>query len=203
MLPMVGILVGGQGRRMGGVAKGLLEHDGQTLIERLIDASRLAAAPCEPPPLVLVGSAAAYASTGLPVLADDPVGSGPIGGLRALLVAAEESGRDAIALAVDLPYVTPDLLRRLCFERVGAAALAPREAGRWQPLFARYRPAPVLAAIDVALASGRSSLQAIFDILGMGADRSAELELAPDERDRLRDWDRPSDMVGNVPSAEP
>ncbi|HTV22511.1 MAG TPA: NTP transferase domain-containing protein, partial [Polyangiaceae bacterium] len=131
----------------------------------------------------------------------DPQGQGPIGGLRALLLEADISSRDAIALAVDLPYVTPELIRRLCFETRGAAALAPREDGRWQPLFARYRPRPVLAAIDAALASGRTSLQSIFDVLGDGADRSLELELTPEERRHLRDWDRPSDM--DVPSEEP
>jgi molybdenum cofactor guanylyltransferase len=203
ILPVVGILVGGQGRRMGGVAKGLLEHEGRPLVERLIDASRRAVAPHAPPPAYLVGNADAYVATRLPVLADDPGGRGPIGGLRALLVEAERSQRDAIALAVDLPYVSSGLIRRLCFEHAGAAALAPREAGRWQPLFARYRPQPVLAAIDVALASGRTSLQSIFDILDTGADRSVELALSADETMMLRDWDRPSDMGGNVPSEEP
>jgi molybdenum cofactor guanylyltransferase len=203
ILPLVGILVGGQGRRMGGVAKGLLEHEGRPLVDRLIDASRRAVAPHGPPPLVLVGNADAYAATRLPVLADDPIGRGPIGGLRALLIEAERSRRDAIALAVDLPYVSAGLIRRLCFEHAGAAALAPREAGRWQPLFARYRSQPVRAAIDVALASGRTSLQSIFDILDLGADRSVELVLSADETKRLRDWDRPSDMDGGVPPEEP
>jgi molybdenum cofactor guanylyltransferase len=200
---MVGILVGGQGRRMGGVAKGLLEHEGRPLVERLIEASRLAVAPEGPPPTYLIGNADAYVATRLPVLADDPMGRGPIGGLRALLVEAERSGRDAIALAVDLPYVSAGLLRRLSFEHAGAAALAPREAGRWQPLFARYRPQPVLAAIDVALASGRTSLQSIFDILDAGPDRSVELALSADEANRLRDWDRPSDVDGSVPHGKP
>jgi molybdenum cofactor guanylyltransferase len=188
---------------MGGVAKGLLEHEGRPLVERLIDASRLAVVPYGPPPLVLVGNADAYVATRLPVLVDDPMGRGPIGGLRALLVEAERSQRDAIALAVDLPYVSAGLIRRLCFEHVGAVALAPREAGRWQPLFARYRPQPVLAAIDAALASGRTSLQSIFDILDAGVDRSVELALSADETMRLRDWDRPSDKDGSAPSEEP
>lgn len=188
---------------MGGVAKGLLEHEGRPLVERLIDASRRAVAPHGPPPLVLVGNADAYVATRLPVLADDPMGRGPIGGLRALLLQAERSQREAIALAVDLPYVSAGLIRRLCFEHVGAPALAPREAGRWQPLFARYRPQPVLAAIDAALGSGRTSLQSIFDILDAGADRSVELALSADETMRLRDWDRPSDKDGSAPSEEP
>lgn len=203
MLPIVGILVGGQGRRMGGIAKGLLEYQGRPLVERLVAACRLAVAPHEPPPTYLIGNADAYVATRLPALADDPIGRGPIGGLRALLVEAERSRRDAIALAVDLPYVSAGLVRRLFFEHAGAAALAPREAGRWQPLFARYRAQPVLAAIDVALGSGRTSLQSIFDILDARADRRVELALSDAEKRSLRDWDRPSDMDGSVPSEEP
>lgn len=187
---------------MGGVAKGWLTHDGRPLIERLVEASRLATAP-DQPPLYLIGNAGAYVATRLPVLADDPAGQGPIGGLRALLLEAERLERDAIALAVDLPYVGADMIRRLCLEAAGAAALAPREAGRWQPLFARYRPGPALAAIDLALASGRTSLQSIFDGIGAGRDRCVELALDSEERARLRDWDRPSDMDGSVPSEEP
>lgn len=203
MLPVVGILVGGQGRRMGGIAKGLLTHEGRPLVERLVAESQQATAPEGPSPVFLIGNAGAYVATRLPLLPDDPMGQGPIGGLRALLLEAERMRRDAIALAVDLPYVTADLIRRLCFERPGVAALAPREAGRWQPLFARYRPAPALAALEAALASGRTSLQSIFDGIGVGPDRCVELELTPEERERLRDWDRPSDMDGSVPRKEP
>lgn len=188
---------------MGGLAKGWLTHEGRPLIERLVAASRAAIAP-EAPALFLIGNTLEYEATHLPRLADDPAGLGPIGGLRALLLEAKRRGCDgAIALAVDLPYVDAALIRRLCVERPGAAALAPREAGRWQPLFARYRPDPVLAAIGRSLSAGRSALQSIFDEIGVGPDRSVELALGGDERQRLRDWDRPSDMDGSVPRERP
>lgn len=200
--PIVGILVGGQGRRMGGVAKGLLRYQGQPLLDRLVDACRRAVAPAELRRVCLIGNAAAYGATRLPVLADEPPGLGPIGGLRALLLDAARSGHDAIALAVDLPYVTPGLIRRLCVEQAGAAALAPRETDLlWQPLFARYRPEPVLRAIDAVLDARRSSLQSIFEVLASGADRAVELALTSDERATLRDWDRPNDM--EAPAREP
>ncbi|HTV23635.1 MAG TPA: NTP transferase domain-containing protein, partial [Polyangiaceae bacterium] len=72
MLPVVGILVGGQGRRMGGVAKGLLEYRGQPLVERLSAASRSALG--SEAPVYLIGNAAAYVATRLPALPDDPQG---------------------------------------------------------------------------------------------------------------------------------
>ena len=202
-LPAVGIFVGGQGRRMGGVAKGLLSYQGRTLVERVLDACRSADSAETPSPVFLIGNAEAYSATQIAVLGDEPAGRGPMGGLRALLLEAQGLGLDAVALAVDLPYVHADLVRRLYREEPEAAALAPREAERWQPLFARYRPDLVLPVLDAALARGQTSLQAIFaGLAGRGAP-VAELALSPSERQALRDWDWPSDMDGTVPGVEP
>ena len=89
--PLVGIFVGGKGRRMGGVAKGLLTAPGgtATLVARLARVVREAFGEVD---LVLVGSADAYAAQGLPSLADDPPGVGPIGGLSALLAEGRRRG---------------------------------------------------------------------------------------------------------------
>lgn len=196
-LPAVGIFVGGQGRRMGGLAKGLLCHEGRPLIERLLEASRAAAAPAELSAVYLIGNAAAYVGTHVPAVPDDPPGVGPMGGLRALLLEAQRLGCDAVALAVDLPYVDAPLLRRLYSEQLPAAALAPRQEGRWQPLFARYRPAAALPAVDAALAAGRTSLQVVFQGLAAHGEVTAELVLSRSESEALRDWDRPADMDGS------
>jgi molybdenum cofactor guanylyltransferase len=201
--PAVGIFVGGQGRRMGGVAKGWLLHEGRPLVERLLDACRAAAPSDEVAALYLIGNVSAYVQTHVPALADDPPGVGPMGGLRALLLEASRIGRDAIALAVDLPYVDAALVRRLFDEEPDAAALAPREENRWQPLFARYRPSALLSVIDAALADGQTSLQTLFDRLWRLGAHTAELVLSADERSALRDWDRPSDMGGIVPNGTP
>lgn len=188
---------------MGGVAKGLLSYQGRALVERVLDACQGAGSPEATSPVFLVGNAVAYSATQIAVLEDEPAGRGPIGGLRALLREAQGLGRDAVALAVDLPYVHADLVRRLYREEPEAVALAPREAERWQPLFARYRPGPVLPVLDAALARGQTSLQAIFEgLMGQGA-LVAELALSASERQALRDWDRPSDMDGTVPGVEP
>ena len=99
---------------MGGVAKGLLLHDGVPLIERVLSACRAAAHPVALEQLYLVGDATPYAMTGVPSLPDAPAGVGPIGGLRALLLLARERGVEAVAVAVDLPYLGPGLVRRVC-----------------------------------------------------------------------------------------
>jgi molybdopterin-guanine dinucleotide biosynthesis protein A len=199
-LPAVGIFVGGQGRRMGGQAKGLLVHAGQPLIERVPAICR-EAADGRGLRLYLVGNASAYPPSSLMRVEDRPAGLGPIGGLRALLLEALANGSDALAVAVDLPHLQTGVIRRLYSERPDVPVLAPREADRWQPLLARYRPPVVLPVIDDVLARGQTSLQAIFAALFANGLPAEELVLSVDEQRVLRDWDSPSDML-EKPDAE-
>jgi molybdopterin-guanine dinucleotide biosynthesis protein A len=199
---LIGIFVGGRGRRMGGVAKGNLIYRGRPILERTLEACRDATErlgrDAASVTLCLVGASSAYSASALVRIEDDPAGVGPMGGLRALLLEAERQGVAAIALANDLPFLDAGLLARLISEVPSAAALAPRSDGRWEPLFARYAPAAVLPVIDVALGRSLSSLQVLFDTLGSAA---AELALSGDERGTLHDWDRPSDMISRCPKS--
>jgi molybdopterin-guanine dinucleotide biosynthesis protein A len=196
MLPAIGIFVGGQGRRMGGVAKANLAYEGRTLLERTLEACRSAAHAIDGaaavPRIYLVGESSAYSAPGLLRLADDPAGVGPMGGLRALLAEAARQQLPALALAGDLPFLTPSLLGRLCLEAQSAAALAPCADGRWEPLFARYSPEAVLPELDAALSQQQTALQSLFHRLGA---RALALPLSGAEWRFLRDWDRPSDML--------
>lgn len=183
---------------MGGAAKANLAFEGRTILERCLDACRLAAehvSPGVPPCIYLVGESSAYSAEGVSRLSDQPPGIGPMGGLRALLLAAERHGTSAVALAGDQPFLTAALLTRLYLEGEGVAALAPRQGSRWEPLFARYLPEPALAAIEVAMARSESSLQSIFQALGASA---MPLELSSAEWQALRDWDRPDDMLRDL-----
>jgi len=188
---LVGVLVGGQGSRMGGLPKGnlSLEPGGEaTLLSRSLDQVRQAlGASC---PVVLVGDARAYLRYGLPNLPDEPLGQGPLGGLRTLLRAARERGTQAIALAVDMPHFESALVERLAVEAPEAAALLPRPAGLWQPLFARYDPLRVGPALECTWRQGQRSLQAVVGRLGAQA---VELPLDAAETNSLRDWDTPQD----------
>lgn len=169
---------------MGGVAKGMLEApSGEpivrrtlTLLERLgIDA-------------VLVGDASAYGSMGARAIADDPGARGPMAGLLALLALAG-SGR-AVAIACDMPFVDAASIVRLCDAASGAAIVAPREDGLWQPLFARY-DAPRVLPVARALAAERTwALQSLFARVP-----SEELVLCDEERRLLGDWDTPEDVA--------
>jgi molybdenum cofactor guanylyltransferase len=188
---VIGIFVGGQGRRMGGVAKGNLVHEGRSILERTLEACHGLASHGRSPSVYLVGESSAYVAPGVLRLLDDPPGVGPMGGLRALLRAAARQNVPALALAGDLPFLTSPLLGRLCSEAGEAAALAPCADGRWEPLFARYRPEWLLPELDAALAGGQRSLQTLFRRLGA---RAVPLSLSVPEWQELRDWDSPSDM---------
>lgn len=185
--PVVGIFVGGQGKRMGGAVKGLLRTpSGPTILEHLTATVRRASGGAE---IVLVGEHASLRHTPWPRLEDAPPGQGPLGGLSALLRHAARVRRPAVALASDLPDLTPALLRRLIHEAEAAAIHAPRLDGIFQPLFARYAPGSVLPAVDAILASERKSLLAVLERVGV-----TELVVDDDESKSLRDWDQPRDL---------
>jgi molybdopterin-guanine dinucleotide biosynthesis protein A len=176
---ITGIFVGGRGTRMGGVAKGLLLLDGETLLERLIRA-------CDGCEIVLVGNADAYARFQLPSLSDEPAGQGPIGGLHALLSHAQTHGAShVLALACDLPYLSASLVEALIRHPSECDVVAPKTE-LWQPLAARYRTGPALKAVEASLNEGQRSLQSVI------ARLSAEAIDVPERE--LRDWDTPDDQ---------
>jgi molybdopterin-guanine dinucleotide biosynthesis protein A len=180
---VAGVFVGGAGSRMGGVAKGLLRTAaGTTLLERwraVLDGLGLT--------VVLVGDRAPYAGVGLEVVRDEPEGIGPLGGLVGLL--RRGAGGRVLALAVDMPFVSDRLVARLLAAPAEVALVAPRRAGRWEPLCARYDAAAIL---PLAIARARGTEHSLQRLLDDAA--AVELPLAPDEADGLRDWDTPEDV---------
>ncbi len=187
---LVGIFVGGAGKRMGGVTKGMLLAPGgvETLLERLL---RVCASAAPEATRCLVGSSSEFAELGLPQLRDDPQGVGPIGGLRSLLLYARAGNyRVALALACDLPFLDGAVISALLEPLVGAARV-PVVEERLQPLAAAYAPEPTLAALERSLSAGKHALMHVLDELGDGL---SQLELNGDEARSLRDWDTPEDM---------
>ena len=179
---LAAVFVGGKGRRMGGVAKGLLrEPDGErTLVARARDT--LEACGLD---VVLVGQSDAY---GIPTLADATPDGGPLAGLVAALRRA--NGRDLIAVACDMPYFTEPLVRRLVeAPHEDADAVAPRRDGRFEPLFARYAAA-CLPVAERRLAGERRSLLGLLD-----AVRTVPLALSAEESALLDDWDTEADVT--------
>jgi molybdenum cofactor guanylyltransferase len=177
---LAGLFVGGRGSRMGGIHKGLLTRDGEPIVVRLARVAR--AAGLEPVWVGLRDDAYRQALPGLREIPDAIPGIGPPGGLLGLLAHGS-----AIALACDMPFVSTDLLLRLRDDQPDALVLAPRFDGFWEPLCARY-DGSVRAGLARAIAAGTRSLQPFLSAL-------PARELALENRDELRDWDTPDDLL--------
>jgi molybdenum cofactor guanylyltransferase len=178
---LAGIFIGGQSRRMKGRPKGLLvTASGQTIVERwrrMFEAAGIET--------ILVGSHEAYGDLGIPAIADEPPGIGPLGGLIALLARAR--GATAIAVACDMPYVSQALVDKLVAHPSIADVLAPRHGPTWEPLFARYRAVALEKAKERA-SRGDHSLQGL-----LGELATESLPLSAAEMQELRDWDSVED----------
>jgi molybdopterin-guanine dinucleotide biosynthesis protein A len=185
---IAGVFVGGAGRRMGGCAKGMLQApEGGTLVERWVETLRRAGVVR----VLLVGRHAGYRTFGLETIDDEPSGVGPLGGLIALLQRAGPSR--ALALACDMPFVSPRLVRRL-ISAPAAPIVAPTRAGIWEPLCAIYDAPVVLPEALRRVATGQFSLQPLLTESGAIA-----LPFDGDEADSLRDWDTPEDVAMSSP----
>jgi molybdopterin-guanine dinucleotide biosynthesis protein A len=148
------ILAGGTSSRMG-TDKAFLELYGQTLLLRALGIARLVAADVR-----IVGPRDKYAPYA-PVVEDMIPGRGPLGGIHAALSATSTDLN--LILAVDLPFLRPELLLYL-FDRArgsGATVTVPRAGGHLHPLCAVYRRTFRDRAED-ALGAGRNKIDPLF-----------------------------------------
>ncbi|MCO5088138.1 MAG: molybdenum cofactor guanylyltransferase MobA [Methylobacteriaceae bacterium] len=122
------ILAGGQGRRMGGADKALLQLAGLPLAAHA--AARLGPQ-CGALALNANGSAERLSALGLPVVADEIADAGPLAGVLAGLRFARESGYAFLCtLSVDAPFAPLDLVARLHeARRVASAGMAVAASG--------------------------------------------------------------------------
>jgi len=131
------VVAGGRGERLGGVAKGLLEVEGRTVVERLV---ALAPALGLAEVLLVANEPAPYARYGLRTVADVVEGKGAPGGVHAALVGARTEW--VLAVACDMPFVSPEAVRVLLETRGPEVdAVCFEAAGRPEPLLAVYRAA--------------------------------------------------------------
>jgi molybdopterin-guanine dinucleotide biosynthesis protein A len=167
-----------------GTDKARLVVGGRTLAERA--AATLAAVA---DPVLEVGPG----HTGLPAVSEDPPGAGPLAALGAGWSALGAAGHHGplLLLAVDMPYVTPELLRLLA-ERPGLPTAVPRHQGRAQPLCARYGP-EALDLVAGLLASGQRSMQALLAVAEVDWLEASEWEPVGGP-DAFTDLDEPADL---------
>ena len=194
---VIGLFVGGKGSRLGGVKKGLLRslEGEEPIASRSVRLCRDALPDAR---ITLVGDPSGYEALALDALEDAPRDVGPLGGLRALLLAARAEGPNtlALALACDLPSYSLSLLDRLAYFGDRSFTVAPRVGELYQPLFARYEPESALAAVDLAFAERSYSLLGVLERLGSSV---IELPLLEGDAELLLDWDTPGDLRRSRP----
>ncbi len=181
------ILAGGKSTRMG-ADKAFVMLDGRTLLARVLDVARSVTANVS-----IVGDAAKFAAFA-PVVEDVFPGCGPLGGIHAAL----HKGRAELnlILAVDVPFVTRELLEYLISRaRNSAAAVTiPRIGGGWQPLCAVYRREFADGA-EKALRAGRNKIDALFSDVQVQTIGEQELEAAGFSAKMFRNLNTPEELA--------
>jgi molybdopterin-guanine dinucleotide biosynthesis protein A len=179
--PVGAILAGGAGLRIGG-QKATVELQGKPLICYPLEAvgkvlskvAILAKAGTELPPVARVAVWLEPESPRHPV----------VGITQALALAG---GRPVLICAGDLPFVTPELVRRLVKADPGRApAVVACAEGQMQPLLGCYQP----RALDLLAREARTASGRLMEIVA--AIDPVRLECDPDE---LFDIDTPEDLL--------
>lgn len=152
------VMAGGRSMRMG-VDKTLLSVDGEPLLVRVVDAVSAVCAHT----VVVTNRREQIADAGLPadthVLIDEVPYQGPLGGLVTALKDAPDDW--VLAVAADIPWLEPDVIRALWAARDDAQVVVPVTEKGLEPLLALYHRDCLPAARRV-LASGRRRLVAMF-----------------------------------------
>jgi molybdopterin-guanine dinucleotide biosynthesis protein A len=180
------VLAGGQGRRMGGVDKGLVELDGRPLVAWVIE--RLAP---QVGPLVVNANqnAERYAAFGHPVIGDAVGGfAGPLAGLHAALGAARTEW--VVTVPCDSPFLPHDLVARLAgaADSAQATLAVARTFDQPHPVFALVR-ADVAPHLSAFLAAGGRKIDAWYATL-------AVVEVAfDDEADAFRNINTAAELA--------
>jgi molybdopterin-guanine dinucleotide biosynthesis protein A len=160
----VALLAGGQGRRLGGVAKALLPIDGQTILARQLAVLE----PLFDWRVLITAEPELFVGCGWPMEADlRPGRLGPLAGLETALTLAP-AGVDAVLLVgCDMPFLQPALVKALRgaidegSEESGCDAVVPRVAGEPQPLLACYHKR-TLGSVRTALDGGQRALHKLI-----------------------------------------
>ncbi|WP_071393209.1 molybdenum cofactor guanylyltransferase [Bacillus tuaregi] len=126
------ILAGGKSSRMG-TNKALLELNGKTVIEGIVESLHRVADEL----LLVTNTPSDYQFLHLPMTEDKWKGMGPLAGIEAGLSASKTEHN--LIVACDMPFISVELGRYLlsCLEEYQAAV--PEISGQLHPLFAAYR----------------------------------------------------------------
>jgi molybdenum cofactor guanylyltransferase len=154
------VLAGGQGRRMGGVDKGLQLLRGKPMIEWVL--ARLAPQVAE----IIINAnqnLEIYGKYGHRVLPDEITGfAGPLAGLHAGLKAAREAL--VVTVPCDSPFLPEDLVARLSAPLAGHDLAVAKTGDQPHPVFALMKR-EVRESLEAFLASGGRKIDAWYAAL--------------------------------------
>ena len=145
------ILAGGQGRRMGGEDKGLIEFDGRPIIEILIEELKQ-----QQVDIVINANRShkRYQAYGLPVISDELSGfQGPLAGFATAMKAVDT--QYILTLPCDGPFLVDDFVERFIHAQgqSGTAICVADDGERLQPVYALINT-ELLQSLETFLQSG-------------------------------------------------
>ncbi len=183
-----GVLVaGGQARRMGGAAKGLVRVHGEpiavrslALLRSLFDEVR-----------VVANDPAPWSGLGAAVVADVLPGKGAPGGLHAALSTARTGW--VFAVACDMPFLSEAAIRHLAGRREGVDAVLP-EGSRGPEGLHAFWSRRALPVVDRMLRAGDPSLRELATAIHARVVPAAEWAVVDPGHRSLENVNAPEDL---------
>ena len=160
----VGILAGGEGKRIGG-KKPLRLLGGMSLLDRALDYASALSKPF----VVAVRDKGQVGQADIPVIPDDPAIDGPIAGLVSALRFAHDEGAGAVlTIPTDMPFLPSDLAGRLGEALWPNGAAIACSCDHLHPVCGLWSTG-ALHSVPQYLASGRRSLKGFAEAVGYAA----------------------------------
>ena len=164
MDPMIVILAGGEGSRMGG-GKPLRMLGGETLVQRALMRARGWSSDVR----IALRSADQAPGLDAPALMDDPEVWGPLAGLASAFAAAREAGRShMLTLPCDMPFLPDDLVERMRQEIGETRAALAVSDGQLHPVCALWS-VEAGEKVEAYREAGRRSLKGLAETVGFVA----------------------------------
>lgn len=181
------VLAGGKSTRMG-ADKAFVTFDGQTLLARVLNVARSIT-----PDVRIVGDPAKFAPFA-PTVDDIFPDCGPLAGIHAALRSSQTDLN--LILAVDVPFISPALLRYLLkrASNSGALVTVAKTEGGYQPLCAIYRRA-FAGVAETALQAGRYKIDTLFTPTTTQTTAEKELETLGFSPKMFRNLNTPRELA--------